>query len=295
MAYNVLDCVTALGNTGLANCKDNLGYDAMLLWTTESFEFASEADAQNQTKYEDAINAGTMFPMPIFVEVEPSIEDDVEQELATGITLFVREGKYGGIGRFEAALCNLPNLRTFNEVNGRAFIVTSNGKIYGTSPDETKFKGFKLNKFHVSKLGGTDGSTSRMVELRYQFSNSNEMADYPAVPELTWDPLELAGVIDVNVTEVGTSTSGLVKVDVARKCDSEAVTGLVTGDFTLLNDSSVEQLPADTFTDNADGTYSFVFTTPVLPDDDYTINLKTPANQTTGGYESAAAVAFTIS
>ena len=293
MAYNVLSCVENLGNTGLANCKDDLGYDAMLLWTTDSFEFASEADAQDQDKYEEAINAGTMFPMPQFDEIEPALEDDVKQELATGIKLFVREGKYGGIGRFEGALCTLSNLRTFNRVKGRAFIVTSEGNIFGTSPDGVKFRGFKLSEFNVGKLGSTDGSTKRMIPIAYQFKNPTEMGDYPAVPTLTWDGLDLAGVIDVNLTGSGTAVAGLVIVSVARKCDSEVVTGLVEADFTLLNAAASEQLPADTFADNADGTYSFTFSTP-LAADSYTLNLKTPAAQTTGGYESTAAISFTI-
>jgi len=296
MAYNAVNCIATLANTGLSNCLDNLGYDAMLLWTTESFEIASEAASLLEATYVDAIDAGTVYPMPIFDEIEPAIEDDVEQELATGVSLFVREGKYGGIGRFRTALCTLPNLRAFNEVQGRAFIVTGNGKIFGTSPDGVKFKGFLLSKFHVSGLKGTDGTTKRMVELRYQFKNITEMADFPAVPAITaWDPLTLTGVVDVTVAEVGTSAEGLVVVSVTRNCDGEAVTGLVEGDFTLLaSDGTTEMLASDGFTDNSDGTYDFVFDTPALPADDYTINLKTPAAQTTGGYESAVVVSFTI-
>lgn len=295
MAYNDVVCTTALGNTGLANCTNNLDYDARLIFTTDSFEFANEAAAIVEANWTDAIDAGTVFPMPLFEEIEPAIEDDVEQETAIGLSLFVREGKYGGIGRFQTALCNLPKLRTFNEVLGRAFIVTGNGQVWGTSPDGTKFKGFKLSKFHVSGLKGSDGSTVRMVELRYQLKNPNEMADYPAVPTLTWDPLELSGVIDVDVTEVGTSTSGSVVAKVLRDCDGEIVTGLVEGDFTILaSDGTTQMLPSDGFTDNADGTYTFLFTTPVLPADTYTFNLKTPTAQTTGGYESTASFSFTI-
>ena len=134
-----------------------------------------------------------------------------------------------------------------------------------------------------------------MIDLRYQFKTPAEMNDYGAVPTLDWDPLELSGLIDVDITESGVSTSGLVVAQVLRDCDNEPVTGLVEGDFTILaSDGSTDQLPADTFTDNADGTYSFVFTTPVLDADTYTVNLKTAANQTTGGYESNAVFSFTV-
>ena len=235
MAYNAPSCVAVLGNTGLSNCLDELGSDAMLVWTTLAYEFATEVSAETEADWLTAINAGTVYPMPVFDEVEPAIEDDVEEELPTGTSLYVREGKYGGKGRVQTALCNLPDLRTFNEVQGRAFIVTANGKVYGTSPDGAKFRGFTLSKFHVSKLGGTDGTTKRKVEFNYQFKNPSEMGDYPAVPQLTWDPLtQLVGVVDVIVAEVGTSTSGLVVLSVTRECDNEVVIGLVEGDFYIL-------------------------------------------------------------
>jgi len=297
MAYNSPSCVAVLKNTGLSNCKDELLYDAMLVWTTNAFQFASEADAEDESKWIDGINLGTVFPHPIFDEVEPAIEDDVEQETGIGASLFVREGKYGGLGRAITALCNLANLRTFNEVTGRAFIITGNGKVYGTSPDGVIFRGFSLSKFHVGYLGGSDGSTKRMVPFEYQFKLPTEMADFPAVPQLTWDPLtQLVGVVDVVVAEVGSSTDALVVLSVIRTCDNEVVTGLVETDFTILaSDGSTEMIQAGLFTDNADGTYSFVFTTPVLPADTYTANLKTPTAQTTGQIESTGVVTFVIS
>lgn len=296
MAYNEINCVASLSNTGLSNCLDNLGYDAMLLWTADSFEIANEAAALLEATYVDAVDAKNMYPFKIFDEVEPAIEDDVEQELATGVSLFVREGKYGGVGRFEMSLCDLPKYRTFNEVQGRAFIVTGNGKIYGTSPDGAKFKGFKLSKLHISGLKGTDGSTVRFVEVRYQFKSPSEMSDFPAVPNIgtDWDPLTLTGIVDVTVT-VESSAEGSVVLKVIRDCDGETVDGLVVGDFTILaSDGTTEMLPGDGFTDNGDGTYTFVFTTPVLPADDYTANLTTPAAQTTGGYEGGSAASFNI-
>ncbi len=297
MAYNDVACVAVLGNTGLSNCKDELTYDAMLVWTTNSFQFASESAAELEANWIAGINAGTVFPHPLFDEVEPAIEDDVEQETGIGTSLFVREGKYGGLGRAIVALCNLANLRTFNEVTGRAFIITGNGKIYGTSPDGAILRGFSLSKFHVGFLGGSDGSTKRMVTWRYQMKIPSEMGDFAAVPQITWSPLtQLVGVVNVTVAEVGASTDALVVISVTRLCDQEVVTGLVEGDFTMLaSDGTTEMLPADTYTDNADGTYSFVFTTPVLPADTYTVNLKTPTAQTTGQLESAAVVTFVIS
>ena len=295
MAYNVNSCVSNLGNTGLSGCLDNLGMDTRLIWTPETFEFADQSTAETLSNWTDGIDAKNIYPLPLFDELDSAYEDDVEHDTPSGTSIFVREGKAGGIGRFLGALCDLPKLRTFNDVAGRAIIVTAEGKIYGTSPDGTKFKGFKLSKLHFSGIKGTDGSTPRFFELRYQFKSPNEMNDYPAVLAQTWDPLDLTGLIDVTVA-VDSSAEGSVVLSVTRDCDGESVDGLVEGDFFILaSDGSTQMLPADTFTDNGDGTYTFAFTTPVLPADTYTTNLKTPTSQTTGGYEGGTDASFVIS
>jgi len=92
MAYNAKNCVAALENTGLSNCLDNLGYDAMLIWTAESFSFANEAAALLEANWLTAINAKNIYPFPIFDAVEPAIEDNVKQDLPTGVSLFWRGG-----------------------------------------------------------------------------------------------------------------------------------------------------------------------------------------------------------
>ncbi len=291
MAYNAPSCVATLGKTGLSNCKDELTYDAMLVWTTNTFQFASETSAETEADWITAINLGTVFPHPIFDEVEPAIEDDVEQETGIGASLFVREGKYGGLGRAITALCNLANLRTFNEVTGRAFIVTGNGKVYGTSPDGAIFRGFTLSKFHVGYLGGSDGSTKRMVTWRYQFKNPTEMGDFAAVPQLTWSPLtQLTGVVPVTIAVSGVPTASELIVSITRDCDNEVVTGLVEADFVIL-DAALAVQPTTGFTDNADGTYTFTFSADL---ETGTINLETPSAQTTGQLFSATPASYTI-
>lgn len=291
MAYNVKPCVTSLGNTGLSRCKDKLGYDAMLVYSAMSFEFASESAAETEATWLGYVNSKDLYPFPVFIAVEPAIEDDVKQDLPTGISLHVRDGKYGGKGMFEASVCDLIRLRTFNEVAGRAFIVTSDGQIFGTSPDGVKFRGFELSSFHVSLLKGTDGSTNRLVELDYQFKNPSEMGDYGALPQLDWDPLtSLVGIINVDV-EVSSSAAATVVVTIKGSCDESGIEGLVAADFTVV-DSNGDSV-ADDFAETGDGVYTFTFD-PALSADTYTVDLADPADQTTGGYESTAEDTWTI-
>ena len=290
MAYNVTSCVENLGNTGISNCLDNLGYDIRLIWTSNSYEIADQSTAETLSTWTDAIDAKNVYPLPLFDEIEPAIEDNVEQDLATGVSLFVREGKYGGIGRYQGALCDIARLRTFNNVTGRAFIVTGNGKIWGTSSDGTKFQGFTLSKLFFTGLGGTDGSTKRFFSLNYQMKNPTEMFDFPAVLAQSWSPLDLTGLINVTVAVSGVPTASELIVSVTRDCDSEAVDGLVEADFVILDAVPAAQ-PTTGFTDNEDGTYTFTFAADL---ETGTVNLETPTAQTTGGYEAGTAAAFTI-
>ena len=295
MAYNDKSCAASKGNTGVSDCLDDLQYDFILIHTPTSYEIDTEANARLEATWLDDIDAQNIAPFPAFEAVEDTSEDDVVEELTSGVRIQTREGKYGGTGTLRVALCNLAALRTYNNLKGRAFIVTSDGTIFGTSPDGVKFRGFLLSEFKVGKLMNTDGSTARMVPINYQFKDPTEMGDFPAtIKPTTWSATALAGLKDVTVAVVGTATDALLVVSIVGNCDAVNIEGLVEADFTLLDVALNEELPADSFTDNGDGTYTFTFS-PVLDADTYTINLKTPALQTTGGYESSGADSFVIS
>ena len=293
MAYNASTCSASKGNTGLSECLDDFGYDFMVIHTPTTYEIDTESNAKLEATWLTAINAKNNSPFPAFDVVEDTSEDDVVQELPSGVKFQVREGKYGGKGSFRVALCDLPALRTYNNLKGRIFIVTSDGAILGTSPDGIKFKGFLLSEFKVGKLGQTDGTTERMVSLDYQLSVPAEIADFPASFTPTWNAAALVGIKDVTVA-IDSSAAATVVVSVKGNCDDEGVEGLVETDFSFTDDTPTSELPADSFTDNADGTYTFTFS-PVLDPDDYLVDLLAPSAQTTGGYESAAAATFTIS
>lgn len=294
MAYNASTCSASKGNTGLSECLDDLGYDFKVLHTPTTWSVDTESNAKLEATWNTGINAKNVSPFPAFDMVEDTSEDDVVQELPSGVKFQVREGKYGGKGSFRVALCDLAALRTYNNLKGRIVIITSDGTMLGTSPDGVIFKGFLLSEFKVGKLGQTDGTTERMVSLDYQLSDPTEIADYPASFKPTWNAAALVGIKDVTVA-IDSSAEGLVVVSVTGNCDGEGIEGLVEADFTFVDSGATDMLPADTWTDNADGTYSFVFTTPVLPAETYSVDLKSPSAQTTGGYESAAPDTFVIS
>lgn len=291
MAYNQISCTTSYGRTGLACGTEGLGYFQKIIWTTEDFEFASQSDAEDQSKWEDAINSLNVFPFKNFVMVEPGNEDDVREELSTGVTLDVRDGKMRETGYSIMAICEMVEHRKFNNKTGRLFLVTSNGYLLGYSPDGEKLKGFTLDTLKVGLMGGTDGSTVRKVPVYYSLAVPEEFGSYIGAIKPTWNPTDLEGLINVDIAISGSPTSSLVTFTVNSACDGEAVTGLVEGDFDFLKANGDAQ-ETQTFAEVGSGVYKYTSSTAAVTG---TIALKAPEDQTTGGYDDTGAVTVTIS
>lgn len=289
MAYNQINCLATLSNTGLAACTEKLGYIAKVIWLKSDFEIDTEANALLQATWETAINAKNAYPFPLFEKVEPQNEEDVFEDLPNGNRVFVREGKQREIGHVNLAMCNLKRLRTFNNVKGALALITDNGYILMQSPDGVKVKGISLQQFRVGGIGMTDGSTSRMTPISYGLADPTQLNDFGVALKPSWNPLDLQGIIDVDIAIVGTETTSLLNFTVTRVCDGEGVEGLVEGDFSFLVTAGTAQTA--TFTEIGDGTYRYSATATIA---DGSLNLKTPALQTTGGYESTGVQAVDV-
>lgn len=291
MSYNNISCTDSYGNTGIACGSEKLGYFQKLIWTTEDFEFASQTLAEDNDEWQDAINEKKIFPFKNFVSVEPSYEDDVREELPTGSVIDVRDGKMRETGHSIMAICEMREHRKFNGKNGRVFLVTTNGYILGYSPDGVKFKGFTLDTLKVGLLSGTDGSTSRKVPVYYSLAVPEEFGDYIGAIKPTWAPLDLEGLLNVDMELSGSASASLVTFTVNLSCSSEeGVAGLVEGDFSFLKSNGDAQT-TQTFDEIGGGVYTFSSTAATVSG---TLALKTADAQTTGGYDDSGAITITI-
>ena len=291
MAYNQLTCTSSFGKTGLACGSENLGYYQKLLYAIDSFEINTQANSMLEATWQDAIDAEEVFPFKNFKQVEPSPEENVREEFSTGGTVFVRQGKYRETGMVGMAILEMQEHLKFNNRKGRTFIVTSNGYILGYTLDGVKFKPFNLDSLEVSNMGGTDGSTTRKVSTYYSLENPDEQGAYlVAVKPTAFNPLDLEGLLNVDITEDDEATTSLVTFTVLTSCDGEGVTGLVEADFLFL-DAAGDAQTDQTFAEDGSGTYHFSSTAAAVTG---TIDLDTPENQTTGGYYSTGEDSFTI-
>jgi hypothetical protein len=188
-------------------------------------------------------------------------------------------------------MCNLQKLRTFNNVKGTIALVTNNGYILMYSPDGVKAKGFTLQQFHVGGIGTTDGTTQRRTPIDWGLVDPLQLNDYGVALKPTWNPLDLNGILDVEIALTAAVSASLVQFTVTRTCDGEGVDGLVQADFSFLKNAGTDQDGAGlAFVEIGAGEYKFTGTASLL---DGTLDLKAPNLQTTGGYETSG-VAVTV-
>lgn len=290
--YNQLTNLASLGNTGRVGSSENLGYWAKILWVKPDWEIDTEANALLQATWDADINLKQVYPFPYFEQVENQDEDDVKETLSTGLDVFIREGKIKEVGSTNLSIMTLQNLRTFNNAKGSIILISSNGYIMGYSPDGVKLKGFTLQNFHVGGIGKTDGTTQRRTPISWGVSDSSQVLDYGVAIKPSWNPLDLEGLLDVDLALTASVSASLVQFTVTRRCDSEGVDGLVITDFSFLKSAgTVQDGGGLAFVEIGGGEYKFTATASLV---DGTLDLKRPDLQTTGGYESSGAVTVNV-
>lgn len=300
MAYNTLACGSNQSNTGDKQCVENFQIIEKFVITSDSFEFATQAAAETLANWTTGINAAAgsrIYPFPQILEQEDISEETQYQTFTTGKQKKIREGKRGYRFLVQVPLCVHQALRTFNGGNWRIILIDSNGRVIGTSPNGAKFKGFKVVTFEVEKMKIPAGDATVSTPIMVMLQDTTEFDDFgasfrPADLTVSWNALDLDGLQDVILTESVTDACDASggTIDVSTTCDGVPVTGLVTGDWVLVDDAAGAETVTGC-TDNADGTYTLTWT---VAADGYILTLKQPVSMTTKGYDVSNTITFTI-
>lgn len=296
MAYNNLDFDASVENVGQKfNPKEDLGRTIKYILTMNDFQFATQTLAETQSEWQDAIEAGNVFPLPYILENEDMSEDDVRQDFTGGDSLKVREGRQAEKGNILVSVADFAKLKSYNNKTWRLFEVDENGNILGTSSDGTVFQGFELADLDIGKMNRTIGDAKRLVGITMKHREPSESGKYLAVVrplELTsssWDPRDLDGLTDVEVT-VNSSIATKIVVTATAYLKGVLITGFdQTTDWVLLDGGGSAQT-ISSVTDNGDGTYDLNGSGLVTG----TVNLAASATLSQDGYAPKAAAAVTI-
>jgi hypothetical protein len=300
MAYNKLKIGGDKKNVGQKyTAKEDLARVIKLILTPKDFSFATQADAEDDTKWQDAIEqvADRIYPMPYAYENEDLSEEATKQDFPGGDSLEVRKGRYAERQKFSLSVADMVKLASFNNQTYRAFEIDANGNINGTSPNGTIFQGFEVTNLDIEKMNRTIGDVTRLVPMYFKYREPSEWTDKGvALRPLhldtvadQWDPRDLDGLTDVELTIVSSiATKIVVKAEAALK--SVLLKGFnQTADWLVKDASGVAQVV--TVTDNNDGTYDLDGTGFAT---NFTVDLNTPPNLTLDGYESLGPKTLTV-
>jgi len=234
MAYNQYSCsVEDWANTGFDKCNVNLGAIAMIVLTTDSYSIATEALAKTPATWTEGIQKRTVFPLPLVWSATDQSEKDVYETSPLGKKKVGREGTYGGEYMLDAPLGMQIALRSFNGADLRVFYVDVNGNILGMSTNGTILKGYKVGMFHCEGMSNVvSKDETRKIVVNVWEETPTDRDDYGVmVTPTAFNPLELEGLKDVDLTIVGTPTSSSIVVDVKTSLGHVGLSGLVTADF----------------------------------------------------------------
>lgn len=294
-------CSSNFGNPGTKCDKGDIrGVPVGLILTTQTFNFASFTSWATEADWLTAIKTKTVFPLPYIYEFDDNSEDDVFQETGLGVKIFIRDGKYIYQFRMDASIQTNIELQKFSGAKMRAFIIDSNGYIWGYSDDDTTIQGFSISSLKFGKKGTPAGDSKGWTPVDITFGDTRQLNDYGKILQPSFVASDLTSLANVAVTVVGTPTATELIVNVAQGTgvyDSTGsentipIAGIPEADFTIIKASDGAAQTADNFTDNGDGTYTFYFTGLVTG----SVNLVSASSQTnTFLIESTGAASFTI-
>lgn len=292
---NQLSCAGGISNLGRCDCNQIITAPEYLVFTTGEFEFATKAAAIVQANWQSGIQSKQVFPLGQVLEQASADTEDGTYSSANGhVTIPTSKGKWVKTYFVQATAFLIRKLYTLNGKSGRLFLTDGQGNTLCTTPDETKIQGLYVKNIRVGKpmLPDTKDDILR-VGITFEFSNLDEYTKDLAVITVDFAD-ELNALLDATVTYVSSNVGKTEHtITVAKVCDGSAVSGLVTADFLLTDDTP----SAESFTAAESGTVpgTYVLTTSALGADNYIVNLNIPSVMTTDGYESTGAATFTLS
>lgn len=246
-----INCADALSQIP-SSCKEGNG---LLMPKGEVFstldqQFATAADAGDESKWLEDIVANKLAPYHKIKEVEDLTAESTNKEYSSGDIVFLYEGKvrykttrYLSVEQHKAA-------RGLTGKRGRIYLYTRNNKILGTSPDGVIRQGFEMSYTNVEtlKMPTADQPAETVIEI--QLENPSEMNENLIVIDPSqgtvansWKPYNLPTNTKVTITQEGSIAADVVTFFVQAKSDS-----VTDNDGNPVAIAGIEGLDVTTFT-----------------------------------------------
>ena len=297
-----LNCDTTIQNSGSPGCDYQAGQRIGYVLVPTDAEIADVATAILEATWTTGINAasGSRWYPIIYdlyrTDANPTADEPVlyEGNMANRRSKTRDGNNRDAITLSNPPMCVVKALKSYDGRKWKAYRITENGYIEGTSQAGTKIEPFSINYFCGQYIIPPSADEPAKITYYIDMKDPSEWDSRAqfALPT-AFDPKELEGIVDVDLTLSSASTSAIV-VTVTGDCDADGVSDLVTGDFVLTLDSSGAEVTISSATESTStaGTYTLAGTFATAAN---TLNLRQQPDMTTTGYESTGSIAVTPS
>lgn len=281
------DCSVVLKNLGLSQCNKLPGLIKGMITTPRTFSL-SQVDALDVTKWQDAILAAAgarIYLWPNFRDFKDSSEKAVYEETPLS-SLKVRDGRYRFEVSVKESLCVHKAMFTHSgNATQRVFLLDTQNQIIGSLDANGNVVGFDVELLNVEKMMFSDGKVSTKTPIYLVLSDNLELDQNGIIVDGSSIVPNLIRLTDVDIAQVGSATTSLIKVTVKTTCDGINVEGFAAADFQVYSSAGVQRtISTVTY---ANGVYS-LNSSAAFTVGDY-VDLKAASALTIEGYESTGA------
>jgi len=238
MACNIED----KKNLGLVDCNEFPGLINGMIETNNNFVIPAADIAAGATTVLATLQAGMIagaasrtYYWPPFASFENVSEDAVYQDSPL-LYRRVRDGNYRFKFGISQNMCIHKAMYTHRRTNGRVIFTDQEGNLLLTKLSNGDYAGFSVALLNTEKLKFSDGSVATESPILIALANNAELDRNGVMFDASGFIGELYRIVDVNLVIVGTPTSSSIVVKATADCDGTPLSGLVVGDFLLVDD-----------------------------------------------------------
>jgi len=223
---NQTSCATSGGNTGIPDCAVivrnwRYGFLVPLSFVVRSSALGSQADFLQfmQLAAQEDSPSDRIYPLPPIEAVTDNTEEPVSETIG-GTAFFVRDGKYNLTARYvKGGNCVSNALRKFNNGNYALIIVDGAGLVVGTRTGVAdELKGIPLDNFNARAFRFATDSTVTNYSFNVVFDAAYINEGIAFVESNLADMLSITGLMNINLSLVGTRTAGVFVLQAKAGC-----------------------------------------------------------------------------
>jgi len=236
--------------TGRGTCAKSLGADIKFILTESSVKGTS-SEVNSRAFWDAAIKAGTAYPFPEVIEIEPQNVEAAYYEAPSGATFKTKNETRKTMYKFAENIVTHSAMKSYSDRSWKVWFYTKNGFLRGHTISEDLYEGLDISSFYVNAI---ETANFDAIEQTPVIMEHNEVDDWDkeffvGQPEFRMTDLE--GVFEVSaIVDSSTQLTGTLTVNTAIKVlgSNSALSGLAPTDFelkdasgTIINiDSAVE-------------------------------------------------------